>query len=62
MEVNENNTIQPEQPKISKVYLVDGCEVVVRRVFDKTGSGILEQLLSLLLDLIEKSEDTTLNN
>lgn len=44
------------EPAISKTYEIDGCTIVVRRKFEKGGAGILEQVVSLLLDMLDKEE------
>lgn len=53
-EIKENNA-ENEIP-ISNVYVIDNTTVTVRRKFEKGGITILEQVVSLLLDLMEKQE------
>ena len=38
-----------------KTYQEGGCIFIVRREFEKGGTSILEQILALLLDLMEKA-------
>ena len=54
---NDNDEIQ-----VSKVYLIDNTQVTVRRKFEKGGSTILEQVVSLLLDLMEKQSKSLTEN
>jgi len=39
-----------------RVYVEDGCTFIIKREFEKGGTTILEQLLSLLLDIMENKE------
>ena len=56
MEDIENKVNQEDcEIPISKVYVIDNVQVTVRRKFEKGGTSILEQILALLLDLMEKA-------
>lgn len=46
-EIKNDNAITYEQ---------DGCVFVVHREFTKGGTSILEQVIAMLIDLMEKSE------
>ena len=39
-----------------RVYEENGCTFTVRREFESGGTSILEQLLCLLLDMMEKQQ------
>ena len=39
-----------------RVYVEDGCTFIIKREFEKGGTSILEQFLSLLLDIMENKE------
>lgn len=43
-----------------KVYKENGCTFIVRREFEKGGTSILEQIIALLLDLMEKQTEQTI--
>ena len=38
-----------------KIYNIDGNTVIVRRKFDNGGSSLVEQVVTYLLDLMDKS-------
>lgn len=44
-----------KEPNV-KVYVEGGCTFIIKREFEKGGTTILEQMLSLLLDIMEKKE------
>lgn len=56
MEDNNENLVENTEPPIAKTYEIDGCTIVVRRKFENGGLGILEQVVSLLLDILEQKE------
>ena len=56
MEDKKENLVENTDPPIAKTYQVEGCTVIVRRKFEKGGAGILEQVVSLLLDILERKE------
>lgn len=39
-----------------RVYFENGSTFKVRRIFDNTGASVLEQITSLLVELMEKEE------
>jgi len=44
------------EKKNIRVYEENGCTFTIRREFESGGTSILEQLLSLLLDIMEQQE------
>ena len=56
MEDNKENFVENTEPPIAKTYEIDGCTIIVRRKFESGGIGILEQVVSLLLDILDKKE------
>ena len=50
MEENKSN-----EPNV-RVYVENGCTFKVKREFEKGGTTVLEQVISLLLDIMEKRE------
>lgn len=44
------------EKKNIKVYEENGCTFTVRREFESGGTSILEQLLCLLLDMMDKQQ------
>lgn len=54
----DNNTVceaDTKEPNV-RVYEIKGCTFKVRREFEQGGTTILEQIISLLLDIMEKQE------
>ena len=56
MEDKDLNINIEQEPPIAQVYEIEGCKVTVRRKFEDEGIGILEQLVSILLDLLDKKD------
>ena len=54
MQDNIQNNIQDSNVRI---YKENGCVYRVARVFENVGISILEQIISQLLDLLEKTEN-----
>lgn len=55
MKNNENTDIAKAKGN-EREYTIGNSTFYVKRSFDETGSSILEQLISFLLDLTEKQE------
>lgn len=43
--------------KYTKEYIQNGSVFLVRREFENCGTSLLEQVVSMLLDLMEKQQD-----
>jgi pyruvate-formate lyase len=55
MENNNTTNIDTTEPNV-RVYEENGCTFIVKREFEDSGASILEQVISLLLDIMENKE------
>lgn len=46
----------------TNVYMHKGCEYIVKREFEESGVTILDQVISVLLDIESEANQATKNN
>lgn len=55
--MENNNVINIDTAEHNvRVYEENGCTFIVKREFEDGGASILEQVISLLLDIVENKE------